>query len=106
MARYRVRFEIDEEKAKKAVSFSDGIRDALYTGVARITGRANAMSAGFRTGRFYSRDDHELRGNTQPKYAGSIMLGSYGWVGLVHPKNYAAMKDNHLHNTLLKSKRG
>ena len=104
--RYKLTVVIDEAALKKATSYSDGMREALSSKVDEITQRANSMSSGFRTGRYYDRQSNELRGNTQPKYGGSVKLGSYGWVGLVHPENYAAMKDTHDHNTLLKAKRG
>ena len=47
-------------------------------------------------------------GGTQPRYVSEKAIETQGGsVSIVHPKNYAAMKDNHLHNTLLKSmKRG
>ena len=102
MAKYKLRVEIDQKALEHAVSFADGMRDALTTKTNELTSKANAMGAGFRTGRFYDRDAHELRGNTQPEYGGDVQKGNHGYIGLVHPKNYAAMKDCYLHNTLLK----
>lgn len=104
--RYKLTVVIDEAALKRAVGHGDGMQEVLGRKVNTITGRANALGMSFRTGRYYDRTTEELRGNTQPKYAGSVQLGKYGWVGLVHPANYAAMKDTHLHNTLLKAKRG
>lgn len=104
--RYKQTVVIDQAALKKATSYGDGVREVLSGEVQQIAQRSNAMSAGFRTGRYYDRESNELRGNTQPKYGGSVKLGNYGWVGLVHPENYAAMKDNHEHNTLLKAKKG
>lgn len=96
--------EIDESALKHAVNHADGVKGVLEAKTAEITGRANAMGAGFRTGRFYDRAERKLKGNTQPEYAGDVRRTGQGYVGLVHPKNYAAMKDTHLHNTLLKAR--
>lgn len=105
-SKYKLTVKIDEAALKRAVGHGDGMQQVLSSKVDEITNRANSMSAGFRTGLFYRDHKSPPVGNTQPKYGGSVQLGSKGWVGLVRPKNYAAMKDNHLHNTLLKSKRG
>jgi hypothetical protein len=43
-------------------------------------------------------------GGTQPAYVGDVRMGRRGYVGIVHPGNYAAMKDNYENNTLLKAK--
>lgn len=97
------RIEIDEQALKHAVGHADGVRGVLEAKTLEITNRANAMSSGFRTGRYYDRKESKLKGNTQPEYGGDVQMGRAGYIGLVHPLNYAAMKDTHLHNTLLKA---
>lgn len=79
--------------------------------VARITSltneivvRANAMSAGNRTG-FYHRDHKSPAvGGTAPAYAGNVQMVGGGHIGIVYTDNYAARKDNNENNTLLKAK--
>ena len=97
------RIEIDTQALEHAVNNADGMQGVLNAKVQEITARANAMGASFRTGRFYDREENKLKGNTQPEYAGDVQKRSRGYIGLVHPANYAAMKDTHLHNTLLKA---
>ena len=71
-----------------------------------IASTANALSSGFRTGYFYNKEKKKRVGGTQPHYVSEkAMEVSDGCVAIIHPKNYAAMKDNYLHNTLLKSMR-
>ena len=63
-----------------------------------VAARANALGAGFRTGYYNG------RGGTQPRYVGERARETRkGSVAIVHPKNYAAMKADYLHNTMLKS---
>ena len=95
--------KVDAEKLKQVISNSDELRASMEKHVSRITANANAMSAGYRTGRFYDRAEGRLKGNTQPVYSGDVQKRGGSLVGLIHPGNYAAMKDNHEHNTLLKS---
>lgn len=99
------RIEIDEQALKHAVGHADGMRGVLDAKTQEIAGRANAMGAGFRTGLYYEKKHHPKPGvgNKQPEYAGDVQMGKYGYIGLVHPANYAALKDTYLHNTLLKA---
>lgn len=78
--------------------------------VSRLAGdccsTANSLGSSFRTKKVHI-DGKEV-GGTKPRY-GYEKAREYpnGCYASVHPKNYAAIKDNHLHNTLLKSmKRG
>ena len=69
--------------------------------------RCNELGAGFRTGYWHDPQTHEKKGGTQPHYvADKATETESGCVAIVHPKNYAAMKDNHEHNTMLKAMRG
>ena len=94
---------IDERKLYEAINDSPGIKPALEKVCNTITGKANSMSSGYRTGKWHDHATGEERGGTQPKYACDVKKKKRTMVGLVHPANYAAMKDNHEHNTLLKS---
>jgi methyl coenzyme M reductase alpha subunit len=97
--------KIDEEKLKHAISNAEKLPGQLSTPVNAIINAANSMSAGFRTGIFHDPKTGEKRGDTQPNYAGNVIKGKHGYVGIVYTANYAAQKDNHLHNTLLKAVR-
>lgn len=103
MAKYALVVDIDFKKLRKAINDGENTESILKGHVDAITDRANAMSSAFRTG-IYHVDGHRV-GNTQPVYGGDIKKTRKGPVGIVHPKNYAAMKDNHLNNTLLKAGR-
>lgn len=94
---------VNEAKARHAINNAENLPQALEAKVGGIVGKANALGAGYRTGKYYRDHKSPPVGGTQPKYAGDVARGRDGYVGLVHPENYAAMKDNHLHNTLLKS---
>lgn len=80
------------------------VKGALTEEANAIAARANGMSAGFRTGLYHHDHKSPAVGNTQPRYeAEAAHQFGRSSVALVHPANYAAMKDTHLHNTLLKS---
>ena len=95
---------IDEKKLLKAVSEADGVQGILSEKTAGIASRANSLGAGFRTGKWHDPATGESKGMTQPVYEGDVRRGKRGYVGIVHPGNYAAMKDNYENNTLLKAK--
>jgi len=94
---------IDDAKLRKAINEASGTRQALNLAVDHITSRANSLGSGYRTAKYHRDHKSPAVGGTQPKYTGDVKTGKKGPIGIVHPKNYAAMKDNHLHNTLLKS---
>lgn len=93
----------DTSALGRAAALCDETRDGLEEAVAKITGRANALCEGYVTKEFYNREAHELRGNTQAQYGGDVRMERNSYVGIVHPVNYSAMKDNTENNTLLKS---
>ena len=101
MADFRV--EIHRDKLRQAVQDAEGLPAALGEAVSQITAKANALGAGYRTGIWHDPETREERGDTQPVYEGDVQRRGKSQVGIVHPGNYAAMKDNHEHNTLLKS---
>lgn len=96
-------FRIDDEKVRKAISDSAPMETLMEGQVARITANANSIGSGFRTGIWHDHSTGEKKGNTQPRYGGDVKKFRGELVGIIHPENYAAMKDNHKHNTLLKS---
>lgn len=105
MARVEVR--LDNAKVAEAIADAPRMKPLLEGVSSAIATSANAMSAGFRTGRFYDRTENKLKGNTQPRYASNVQRRGNVLIGLIYTANYAAQKDNHEHNTLLKSlKRG
>ena len=65
--------------------------------------RANDMSADFRTSKWHDHTTGETKGNTQPKYGSKTKFAAHYHHGIVYTENYAAMKDNKEHNTLLKA---
>lgn len=95
---------IDEARLQKAISEADGLEPILLNATEAIITRANNLSAGFRTGRWHDHDTGETKGDTPPIYEGDVIYGRRGYVGIVHPGNYSAMKDNYENNTLLKAK--
>lgn len=100
----KCRVVIDEVKLQNAVNNAQGMQSTLKSRVDAIVKQANALSSGFRTGRYFPNHKPPAVGNTQPSYKGDVKRGRKGPVGIVYTANYAAQKDNHLHNTLLKAK--
>lgn len=95
---------IDENALKRAISYGDGIESALKEAVNKIESRANAMAVGYETPIWHDHKTGETKGGTQAEYRGDVQLGKKGYVGIVYTANYAAQKENHQHNTLLKAK--
>lgn len=95
---------IDEQKLRDAVSQADGLQGILEEKTNAIIARANALGSGYRTGIWHDPATREKKGDTQPEYGGDVIYGHRGYVGIVHPNNYAALKDNYENNTLLKAK--
>lgn len=94
------RIVIDDKKVESAIDNSQGIKPALLSYGNRIANRANSLSAGYRTPKWHDHDTGETKGGKQPEYGATL---GRKCICLVHPENYAAMKDNHLHNTMLKA---
>ena len=103
MADVVVDFKIDDGKLWGLVSKGQGTHSLVSQVTAKAASNANALGAGFRTGLYYR--DHKAPpvGNTQPRYDSNVQKRKGGPVGIVYTANYAAAKDNMLHNTLLKS---
>lgn len=99
-----IRIEVDSRSVMNAINRMPGLEDALYEYSEHIAERANAISAGYRTGRWHDHLTGETLGGTPTMYGADVFNGRKGYIGIVHPENYSAMKDNHLHNTMLKAK--
>jgi len=64
----------------------------------------NILGASFVTEEF-KRDDGTQVGGKTPRYIAKPAINSkYGSIALVVTGNYAAIKDNHDHNTMLKAR--
>ena len=98
-----VKIVLDEQKVYDAIQDADGTPSMLEAISGRIAANANAMSAGYRTGRFYDRSTHKLKGDTQPSFAWNVQRRGRSEVGLVYTANYAAQKFNTEQNALLKA---
>ncbi len=103
-----VRIEIDERKLRKVAFESDACYQLVLQKRDQSEAMANSLGSGYRTAKYHRDHKSPAVGGTQPKYGGSTsrLRTSDGVsipVGIVVTKNYAAMKDNMLHNTLLKS---
>lgn len=104
MAKVRLKgVKVSDAKVKEAVRNAENLDGPLGDAVQRVTAQANALSSGYRTGRYHRNHESPAVGNTQPRYEGDVADRGKGKLGIVHPANYAAMKDNHENNTLLKS---
>ena len=101
MAEFRVK--LDDKKLWKAINEAEGIQGVLEEKAGAVASRANSIGAGFKTGYYYRDHKPPPVGGTRPKYGHDVELHKHTRVGLVYTGNYAAMKDNHEHNTLLKS---
>jgi hypothetical protein len=93
---------LDLEALARVARESEGLSIPLGIRTQAIVRAANAIGSGFRTKRL----NHQSPpvGGTQAAYVGDVTRGRSGWVGIVHPANYAGMVDNHKNNTLLKAR--
>ena len=90
-------------------------REEVEAATGRVAANANSLGAQFRTGLYHRGKSYDggndkshksgVVGNTQPVYGMKVKGGGHTSVGVVYCGNYAAMKDNMLHNTLLKAVR-
>lgn len=99
-----VKVELNDRNLKRAVAFAPGTEAALRKHTDKIKSRANSMAAGYTTPKWHDHETGETKGGTKAAYDGDVILGRKGYVGIVYPANYAAQKENHQHNTLLKAK--
>lgn len=89
---------------EKTVMRMEPVKSALSKEANAMKSSANAMSAGFRSGIRIDPKTRERIGNTPARYGSKPAKETEdGAVALVYTANYAAQKDNMLHNTLLKA---
>lgn len=121
MASVSMKVDISQQALERAVNFSTGTRTALARESNAIAARANGMATektGIwhetganhtpgktggtwhdHGGNYKTVGDQEARYGTKP-----VIIGKDGYIGIVYTANYAAIKDNHKNNTLLKAK--
>ena len=95
---------IDTAALEQAMQEDPETRKAVNRRSSDILSSSQGMSAGFKTGRFYDRDDKELRGGKSPEY-GRKPATEPNPHSIVYTANYAAMKFEHDNNGLLKASR-
>lgn len=98
-----IKIVVDDAKVRKAINEAEGTESKLQIITQQVVGKANALGAGYRTGKYHRDHQSPAVGGTQPEYGGDVKRKGSTPVGIVHPENYAAMKDNHMHNTMLKA---
>lgn len=98
-----VEFRIDKKKLERLAYSSEQTRSMVEQKTHNVQSTAAMLSAGFRTGLYYRDHKTPAVGGTEPYWKANVKKYGVKPVGIVVTGNYAAMKDNHLHNTLLKS---
>lgn len=88
-----------DKELRKAIG--EAAKPRIESKTDEIKASAAAMSAGYKTAKVHKPEG--TVGGTKPKYAGNVRMFKQLPVGLVYTGNYAAMKDNHENNTLLKA---
>lgn len=100
-----VEFHIDRAKLEKLAFNSESTAKLVNDVASQMASRANALGAGYRTPKWHDHVTGETKGGKQPEYESTPKKTRKGARAVVHPANYAAMKDNMEHNTLLKALR-
>ena len=98
-----VDFTIDDAKLTQLIGNSPQTKALVERYATKVASRANSMSAGFRTKVYQRPGEDKPVGGKAPKYKVDVKKKGRYPVGIVVTGNYAAIKDNHLHNTLAKS---
>ena len=103
MASIHVNVELDPNAPEKIFRLPQ-CKDALTKEAQAIAAKATNMGASFKT-QEWTRKDGTTVGGKSPRYIAKPARNSkYGSIALVVTGNYAAMKDNYEHNTLLKAR--
>lgn len=93
-----VDFRIDEQALWRMACKTDNMYQLIRKNADQTASKANSMGASFRTQKYKG------KGGTSPRYVANTQRPrGIVPVGMVYTGNYAAMKDNMKHNTLLKS---
>ena len=96
---------IDREKFWRLACRSEGTYALVDDKTQETAAKANSLGSSYRTGKYHRDHKSPAVGGTQPSYGSNTQRrgSSRMPVGIVYTGNYAAQKDNMLHNTLLKS---
>lgn len=86
----------------RAVGLSQEVGQEIGRICEEKASRANSMSASYKTAKWHDHATKETKGGKSPNYVADVERKSNSYVGIVYTGNYAAMKDNHEHNTLAK----
>ena len=98
-----VTIDVDVEKAWAIACKSEEMYQVIRSETDRRATRANALSAGFKTKKYHVEHRSPAVGGTSPRYtAHTGRPNGQVPIGIVYTGNYAAQKENMLHNTLLK----
>ena len=100
----KVDFKINENKLWRMICRSDATYQVIRSTGDAVAARANALSAGFRTQKYHRDHKSPAVGDKQPIYMSNIRRNPTVPTSIVYTANYAAKKDNTLHNTLLKAR--
>jgi len=102
MAKVKVVLASDWERKVQSM---DGLHRVLSSVAWALASKATANAAGFRTERTTNWETGEKMGGKSPLYlAKDARMRGDKARAIVYTGNYAAAKDNTMHNTLLKSK--
>ena len=102
MAKVKVVLASDWEQKIQSM---DGLKRVLSSVAWAVASKATASSAAFLTERTTNWETGEKMGGKSPLYlAKDARMRGGKAVAIVYTGNYAAAKDNTMHNTLLKSK--
>lgn len=109
---------IDKAKCAEVINSSPGTVAALTDICSKISAKANAMAAGYKSGIWHETGSkkppgngewhdrgkqYPTKGGTPAHYGFDVGKRGRTQVGIVFTANYAAQKENRAHNTLLKS---
>ena len=97
-----VRIEVDMNAAWRVAYKSDGLYQMVRQETDKRASRANSLSSGFKTDKYHRDHKSPAVGGTSPEYKPHTRRNPDVPVGIVYTGNYAAKKENMLHNTLLK----
>lgn len=93
-----VTFDIDKAKLWGMACGTNEMYQLIRTTSDKVASNANSLGAGFKT------EKARGVGGKSPKYVANTQRPrGIVPVGMVYTGNYAAMKDNRLHNTLMKA---
>lgn len=98
-----VTVDVDVSRAWNLACRSEQMYQLIRQETDKRASRANSLSSGYKTGKYHKDHKSPAVGGTSPRYvAHTDRPKGPVPVGIVYTGNYAAQKENMLHNTLLK----